>query len=91
MTERKYIQQLVDYIKRNVSKGYSIDVLKIALLNQGYFRSNIDKAVEIATKEMAEEAPRLKEKPVIKYELYDESNKAIEVKPRKSFWKWLFG
>jgi hypothetical protein len=64
------------------------------LIDQGYSRAAIDSAIEIANKEIAEKAPKLKEKPVIKYELYDENNKKVNVEPLK-FWEkvkyWLKG
>lgn len=86
-----YIQNLVNYMKKNLAKGYTLDSLKIALMRQGYTKTEIDKVVEETHKQLASEAPKVKEKPVIKYELIDENDNAIEVKPKKSFWKRLFG
>ena len=85
----EYKRKLVDYIQRNLAKGYTIDSLQIALTNQGYSRVIVDKAIEQANKELAEKAPVLKEKPVIKYEVLDEYDKPITIK--KPFWKRLFG
>ena len=31
-----YIQQLADYIMKNLSKGYTVDALRFSLMNQGY-------------------------------------------------------
>jgi len=40
--------RVVDYLKQNLEKGYSIDQLKKALLDGGYAPSSIDEAVRIA-------------------------------------------
>ncbi len=82
-------RKLVDYFKKNLSKGYTLDSLQIALINQNYSRAIIESAIEQVNRELAQEAPILKEKPVIKYELLDEDNKIITIK--KPWWKRLFG
>ena len=43
-----YIQQLVKYIKKNIEKGYTTDSLRWALINQGYTRVEVQKAIDIA-------------------------------------------
>ena len=78
----------MNYFKKNLTKNYTPDTLKIALLNQGYSKSIIERALEIANKELAENAPVLKEKPVIKYEIIDEKNRPIKIK--KNFWRRVF-
>lgn len=82
------MRQIIDYLKNNVAKGYTMDSLKWALIKQGYSRSLVEKAIDNANKEIAETAPKLKEKPTIKYEVIDEYNNPIKVK--KSWWKGLF-
>ena len=79
---------MADYIKNNLSKGYTLESLKWALINQGYSRSLITKAIEIVNKEMAEKAPKLVEKPAIKYESHDEEDNLVSKKP---WWKRLLG
>jgi hypothetical protein len=64
-----YIQQLADYIKRNISKGYTPDSLKWALTSQGHSRTEIEKAINMANEQMALQAPKMVEKPVIKVEV----------------------
>lgn len=76
---------LVDYFKKNLAKGYTPESLKWALVNQGYLKLEISQALEQANKELAEKAPLVKEKPRIKYELYDEYDTPIKM--RFSFWK----
>ena len=85
------IRNIVEYLKRNLKKGYTIDSLKWALINQGYQKYQITKAIDIVNKELAESAPKLKEKPVIKHEIIDEDNHAIEIVYKKPWWKKFFG
>lgn len=84
-----YKRKLVDYFQRNLKKGYTEESLKWALINQGYSRSIVEIAIEKAHKELAEKAPILKEKPIIKYEIIDENNNPITIK--KPWWKRIFG
>ena len=69
MRENDYRRQLVNYFKRNLSKGYTPDALKLVLINQGYSRTAVEKALEQAHKELSEEAPKFEEKPRIKVTL----------------------
>ena len=79
-------RELIEYFKRNLGKGYTADSLRFALIDQVYSRAAIDQAIETANKEIAEKAPQLKEKPIIKYELYDENYKKVEIEPF-TFWE----
>ena len=79
-------RQLVEYFIKNLAKNYTEDSLKFALQNQGYSRSAIDQALEEAHKEIAKKAPVLKEKPVIKYEIYNENDEPIKIDPF-NFWE----
>ena len=82
-------KQIIDYIKKNLKKGYDADSLKFALINQGYSRTIVKQSFEQANKEISETKMLVKEKPVIKYEILDENNNPIKIK--KSFWKKFFG
>jgi hypothetical protein len=84
-----YKRKLVNYFKKNLSKGYTSDSLRFALMDQGYSRTAVESALEQANKEIAEKAPVLKEKPKIKYEIIDEYDKPITIK--KSFFKRILG
>ena len=80
--------RLKNYLKENLKKGYTIESLKWALIKQGYSRTAIEMAIEQLHKELAREAPVLKEKPIIRYQIIDENNNLITIK--KSFWRrWL--
>lgn len=81
-----HLYHIVDYFKKNLRKGYPKETLQQALIRQGYARLSIQKALEIAQDELAQEAPQLKSKPVIKREAVEEVK--IESKP---FWKRFFG
>ena len=88
MVENTYKTRLVEYVKKNLKKGYPVDTLKIALVNQGYMRPTIEEAIHEAMKQMASEAPVIKEKPEIEHEIIVEEETVPE---KKSFWKRLFG
>jgi hypothetical protein len=75
-----YIQQLASYIKRNLSKGYTQEALKWALVDQGHSRTEIERAVKLANEQLAMSAPKMIEKPVIKYETEP------PVDEKKGFW-----
>ena len=79
---------LKEYFKKNLKKGYTADSLKWALINQGYSKIIVEKALEEANKEMSEKAPIIKEKPRIKYQLYDQNNNPIKVKKIKKRPAW---
>ncbi len=81
--------QLVDYFKKNLKKGYTPDTLKWALVSQDYSRVMVENSLDQAQKELAKEAPVFKEKPKIKYELLDEKDNPVSFK--KPLWKRIFG
>jgi len=89
MGESLRIRSLAEYIKKNISKGYTLESLKWALIKQGYHRMEVFKAIDVANHELAEKAPKLKEKPLINYELYNKDNQLVPIK--KPWWKRLFG
>jgi len=89
MEKTDYRKKLVNYFKKNLKKGYTTESLKWALISQGYSRTAVETAIEELNKELARQAPVLKEKPVIKYEIIDENDQPITVK--KPFWKRFFG
>jgi hypothetical protein len=78
---------LVDYVKKNLAKGYTAESLRFALIDQGYSRTVIDKSLRMVNKELAEQAPKVIEQPEIKTEIIVEE----PVVQKKSFWKRLFG
>lgn len=85
-------KNLVDHLKKTLSKGYKEESLRWALISQGYSDVVINRAMEEAKKELAEEEKSKleKEKPKITYKLYDEKNKLVRSN-KKSFFRKLFG
>ena len=88
MRKTDYKNQLVDYFKKNLNKGYTSESLKFALMSQGYPRTAITEAWDQANKELSVTVPKFREKPKIEYQVLDEHNKPFK---RRSFWKRLFG
>ena len=88
---KDHIQQLSDYIKRNLAKGYTLDALRFSLINQGYSRISVEKAIELANQQLAYSAPEMKEKPKITYTLLDEYNNPLQTfqieHEKKGFWQ----
>jgi hypothetical protein len=87
MRESEKRQKLVNYIKRNLKKGYTIEALRWALINQDYSKVLVEKAIQEANEELAQKAPILEDKPKITYNIIDENNQPVKIK--KSWWKKL--
>ena len=87
-SRENYAQQLAEYIKKNLRKGYTKESLRWALINQGHSRMEVDKALKRTDEALAREAPILKTRPEIKYEVVEPKDVVIEKKP---FWKRWFG
>ena len=82
---KDYIQQLADHIKKNLIKGYTLDAQRFSLIEQGYSRISVEKAIEIANKQISVTSPPIKEKPQITYKIIEPKDPI-----KKSFWKWIF-
>ena len=83
--KKKLLEELADYFKNNLKKGYTKESLRWALVNQGYSRMEIEKAIRKAELDLAASAPILKTKPEIKYEVI------TDFKPeKKRRWFGLF-
>ncbi|VVB82409.1 Uncharacterised protein [uncultured archaeon] len=87
MVENFYKKKLIEYLKKNMRKGYPMETLRVALVNQNYSRTVIDEAIKEAVKELANEAPVLKEKPQIEHEIITEEPVVV----KKSFWQKIVG
>ena len=92
---RDITSQLVEYIKKNLAKGYNQDTLRFSLLSQGYSKITVENAIEKAHQQLSTTLPAVKEKPQITYRIINEKNqpiKTIELSTgKKSFWKRIFG
>ena len=89
MKEDVYRKKIMEYMQKNLKKGYTLESLKWALIGQGYSRTSVDFAVQELNKELARKAPLLKEKPVIKHEIIGENDEPVTMK--KSWWKRMLG
>jgi len=93
MYNESHRKRLKEYLSKNLAKGYTAESLKWALVEQGYSRTDIARAIDEVNKEKEEsdeKSPEIKEKPVIKHEIYGEDNKLINVGTRKSFSLYKF-
>lgn len=54
--DETYLSNTVNYIKRNLRKGYNKDSLRWMLVNQGTSRSEVEKAFQQAEREIAQES-----------------------------------
>jgi len=84
--DKNYIQQLAEYLRKNLKKGYTKESLKWALVNQGHSKIEVEKAIHLVDAELASEAPILKTTPVITYEIVEPAPE-----PKKGFFRRLFG
>ena len=86
MVRDTYKDKIKEHVKKNLKKGYTPDTLKYALIRQGYSRVLVEHVITEAQKEIALEVPVFKEKPEIKCQFLDETNKPVEKKPWWKFW-----
>ena len=87
-------QQLADYIKKNLAKGYTLDSLRFSLESQGYSKISIENSINLVNKKIAEDIPLIKEKPKITYRVLSEDNKPIYetiISEKKGFLRKMFG
>jgi hypothetical protein len=87
MVQSTYREKLIEYLKKNLKKGYPVETLRIALINQGYSRQIIDEALKVSLNQMAKEAPVINEKPQIEHEVIVEQEALVPAK--KSAWRKL--
>lgn len=89
------IQQLADYIKKNLNKGYTLDSLRFSLITQGYSRISVENAIDKFNKELAKEIPPIKEKPQISHRIIlskEDRSEIINLSPGgESWWRKLLG
>ena len=81
--ENDIVQTIVDYIDKNLKKGYTIEDLKWALINQKYSRIEIDKAMKI----VQARAPAVRTEP--SQVMIEQSVQEMKAPEKQSFWKKL--
>lgn len=57
------IKGMIDYIQRNLKKGYKMDQLRWALVDQGHSRTEIDRAVKYVTDMLEAQKSKKVEEP----------------------------
>ncbi len=94
LKRKDYLEEIIEYIKKNLKKGYTKDSLLFALRNQGYSRAIINKAFDKVDKELAETAPQLEPedtKPKITYEIVEPKEHKVKITNHKlPWWKRFF-
>jgi hypothetical protein len=60
-----YIKGLIRYAERNLSRGYTVDQIKLTLIQQGYSRAAVDRAVRLAEQNRPKVVEVKKEEPKI--------------------------
>ncbi|MEK6855406.1 MAG: hypothetical protein AABX73_04250 [Nanoarchaeota archaeon] len=83
--KRSIVEDITEYVKKNLKKGYTKESLRWALVEQGYSRIEVEKALVKADKELGEEAPILKPTSQLVEEVV-ELQDDIEKKPFWKFW-----
>src|SRR3989338_3625907 len=71
-------------MKKNLKKGYTKESLKWALIGQGYSKIEVEKALKLVDKQLANEVHPLKTRPEIKYEAVAPKQYYEE---KKSLWR----
>lgn len=85
--DETYLLRMVEYLLRNVKKGYNLETLKWALINQGHSRLEVEKALSMAQQKLSQPVNTPKSSLPIQQQV------AIQIEPEepKSFWKRWFG
>jgi hypothetical protein len=77
-------QDIADYIKKNLKKGYTLDSLRFSLISQGYSKISVENAIGLANKQMAKEIPQIKERPEIIYRVVTEAEELNDTEDKSS-------
>ena len=80
------LKGLIEYLQRNLKKGYKLDELKWALINQGHSRVSVDKATKYVTDMI--EAQKAKKAEIEKPEVLKIEP---EVEEKIGFWQRVKG
>ena len=86
MKEDTSVAHLVDYLERNLKKGYKIEDLRWALISQKHSRIEIDKAIKI----IQVRTPVKKPEPM-QIENVEIVHESVAAPEKKGFWARLFG
>lgn len=82
---------LLDYFHKNLKKGYSVESLRFTLISQGYLRSDIERVIGILREKSKKEQEEKEITELKKKQAVQEFHKEEKQKPKKGFFKRLFG
>lgn len=85
--ETNQLKPLIEYIQRNLRKGYKLEDLKWALVNQGHSRVSIDKAITFINELQEAQKPKKQELPQPEVSFTE----MPQVQEEKSFWGKMKG
>ena len=95
--QKNHSNQLAEYIKKNLQKGYNQDTLRYSLISQGYSKISVDNAIDRAHKDLAKNIKPIKEKPQITYKIITEDKTGQEKQKeilvsglKRPWWKRVF-
>jgi hypothetical protein len=81
-----YMKGLIRYTQRNLSRKYTLDQIRLTLIQQGYSRAAVDKAIKLALESMPKPKIEVKAEPKIEI---------VEHEPvparKRTFFQKLFG
>jgi len=86
-TSGETVTALVSYLERNLKKGYKMDDLRWALVNQKHSRIEIEKAIKIIEARTPSAKKDEERKEEIKIATQEQ---IVEPEKRKGFWARLF-
>lgn len=81
------LNQVLEYLEKNLKKGYKLEDLKYVLLNQGYMRIEVEEAVRIVGEKIKKLESEKKKKIEEEVSVIEE---VVEL-PKKGFFARLFG
>ena len=78
-----YMKYLIQYIEKNSAKGYNTDQLRLTLLQQGYTRAAVDRALKIYEERKPKQVVAIEEPKIEPVQ--------IEEPKKKGFFSKIFG
>lgn len=86
-TSAESTKQIIDYLDKNIKKGYKIEELRWALISQKHSRSEIEKAIKI----VEARTPSAKQEEQKQEEIKVATEEFVMPEKKKGFFGRLFG
>jgi hypothetical protein len=86
--EKEVVTKIVDYVEKNLKKGYKLEELKWALINQKYSKIEIDKAIAIISARTAKSQQEQRAREVQTAMIVDEEKPVVK---KVGFFKKMIG